>query len=143
MRRRKPQVVLAQVGQASRTIRRVLFPQWLRTVLVATLWLGITPVYVGLIAPFSVYSSAQTMCVGLVISSAISVHLWPPKTSPWRTLLWAAMLSVMTGATLLPLGMGRNALMAATLVGFVVVALRVNQNGRRLVGLIRTWRTLR
>lgn len=121
----------------------MLFPQWLRTLLMALLWLGFTPIYVALVAPYSVYTSAQTMCVGLVIASALSVHLWPTQTSPWRTLLWAAVLSGITGATLLPLGMDRGALMAATLVGFAFVALRVNRNGRRLVGLIRTWRAVR
>lgn len=139
----KAPTVLSQAAAASRSAGRVLFPQWLRTLAVVILWLGVTPVYVGLIAPYGVYSSAQTMCVGLVIASAISLHLWPPRTAPWRTLVWAALLSAMTGATLLPLGSGRFALMAATLVGFAVVALRVNQNGRRLMELFRTWRALR
>lgn len=122
---------------------RLLFPQWLRTALLVLLWLGSTPVYVGLISPYVTYPSARSAAVGLAMFSGIAVHLWPPKTSPWRTVAWAAVCSTMTGSALLGMGAGRFALVAATLVGFGIVILRINQNARKLWGLFQTWRVIR
>lgn len=131
------------LGSHARTVGRRVWPQWLRTFLVAFFLLGITPAYVALVAPYVAYNSAATMYVGLVIAGAVAAHLWPTKTSPWRTLMWAVMVSSFVGATLLPFGWGRAALVSATIVGFGIVALRVNQNGRKLWRLVKTWRAVR
>lgn len=134
---------LAPPTSRLRAAAGLLFPQVVRTILAASLWLGLTNIYVGLISPYSVYFSAQTMTVGLIISSAVVLHLWPPRTAPWRTLAWTAFLTASLGATLLTLGLGRHALSIVTIVAFGFVALRTNQTGRHLVGMFRTWRDLR
>lgn len=120
-----------------------IFPQWVRTILVVFLWLAMTPLYVGAIATYAMYENAQLMTVGLAVFSGIAVHLWPTRTSPWRTIAWAMLLSLLTGMTGLIAGTGQFAVTGATIVGFLVVFLRVNQNGRKLWGLFQSWRVLR
>lgn len=113
--------------------------QVLTSVLLTLLWLGLTPIYVGLISPYVTYTSARTMTVSLALTAAVAPYLWRSRTAPWRTILWTALPTAFLGSTLLMLGAGRYALMAATLLGFGVVAFRANQNGRKLVALIRTF----
>jgi hypothetical protein len=120
-----------------------LVGQPVRTVVVVWLWISMIPVYVGVVAPYAAYGSALTMGVGLAMFSGIAVHLWPTRTAPWRTVAWAAVLSSLTGAELLLAGADRLAPTGAMLVGLAVVLLRIGSNGRRLVELVRTWRTLR
>lgn len=117
----------------------MLFPQWLRTLLVVMLWLASIPVYMQLIAPYVSYLSARTMGIGLAIFTGLAVHLWPPRTSPWRTVAWTASVTTLVGPLFLTLGLGRLGLALTTVIGFVIVLLRLNQNGRKLVGLVRTW----
>jgi hypothetical protein len=124
-----------------RVLRAVRQP--LCTLLVVLLWLGLMVVYVTLVAPYNAYGSALFMGVGLAVFSGIAVHLWSPRTAPWRTVAWAALVSAFAGAELLISGAGRLALTGAMLIGFAVVLLRINSNGRRLVGLFRNWRALR
>jgi hypothetical protein len=124
---------------AAQKAPRVLFPQWLRTVLVVLLWLSSIPVYMQLVSPYVTYLSARTMGIGLAIFAGLAVHLWPTRTSPWRTVAWAATVTTLVGPVFLTLGWGRLGLALTTAIGFVIVILRVNQNGRKLVGLIRTW----
>lgn len=135
----RPEKIAAQV----QTVSRWLWPQWLRTVLVVIAWLGTVPVYVALVATYDVYSSAYTAAVGLAIFSGLAPHLWRSRTSPWRTVVWAYLLSVSVGAMMLTAGADRFSLMAATIVGFTFVALRADQNGRKLWRLFQTWRTMR
>ena len=85
----------------------------------------------------------RSLGVGLAIFSMLAPHLWPTRTPPWRTVAWAFLLSLTVGANLLLLNAGRYALMAATLVGFGVVILRINQNGRELWKMFKTWRAVR
>lgn len=120
-----------------------VLPQWARTAFAVLVWLGMTQLYVALIAPYVVYSSARSMTVGLAIFTGISVHLWPTRTAPWRTVAWAALLTALLGSTLLTLGLGRVALSLTTVAGFGFVLIRVNQNGRRLWEMFQTWRVLR
>lgn len=120
-----------------------LFPQWLRTLLVTLVWFAFMPVYIQLISPYATMLSARSMGVGLALFAGLAPHLWPTKTSPWRTPAWALVLSIFVGMTLLILGAGRWALLAATIVGFGIVLLRINQNGRKVWNLFRTWRYLR
>lgn len=101
------------------------------------------PVYVGLIATYDVYPPAQMMGVGLAISSGVAVHLWPTRTAPWRTIAWTWFLTALIGSTCLSLGMSRYALILTTIFGFTFVALRVNQNARKLWGMVKLWRALR
>lgn len=122
---------------------RYVFPQWLRTVLMAGFWLAIMPFWIGVVSPYSTYSSATTAGVGLVVSSALFVHLWPPRTAPWRTLAWTALLSAVIGSSLLLLGTGSWALRIAVAAGFGFVLLRINQNGRHLWEMFKLWRVLR
>ena len=121
----------------------VLFPQWARTATCVILWLGMTPIYIGLIAPYSAYSSAIMMTLGLALFAGLAPHLWPSKTPPWRTVWWAWAASWVVGLTLLTTGLYAFALMGATIVGFSVVLLRANRNWSHLRGLIRSWRALR
>jgi hypothetical protein len=120
-----------------------LVGQPVRTALVVFVWLGFMIPYVGVVAVYSAYGSALIMGMGLALFAGIAVHVWPTRTPPWRTVAWAAFTSALTGAELLLVGAGRLALTGAMLVGLTVVLLRINSNGRRLVGMFRTWRTLR
>lgn len=146
-KRRRPNYVRrARATQAIQGARRIpgkVFPQWLRTSLAVFLWLGFVPFYVSAIAPYVAYMSATAMSVGLAFFSGLAPHLWPSRTSPWRTVAWAWTLSVLLGMTVLTMGGGRYALTAATVAGFTLVAARANQNARRLIDLIRTWRVMR
>lgn len=126
-----------------RKVFRFVWPQWLRTVLVVVLWLGLSPFYVGLVATYDVYNSAQSMLVGLAIFSGLAPHLWPSRTSPWRTVAWTGVITSTLGMALLSLGLGRYSLMIVTIVGFLIVVLRANQNARRLWGLFQTYRVSR
>ena len=128
--------------KARRWVRR-LVGQPVRTFLAVFLWLGLMLLYIGIVAPYTVYDSALFMGVGLAVFSGIAVHLWPTRTAPWRTVVWAALVSAFVGAELLILGADRLALTGAMLVGFAIVLLRIGSNGRRLIGLFRTWRSLR
>lgn len=133
------------IGKRSVRIPRLpsgfrFFSGWLRTALAVILWLGSTLVYVGIVSPYATYVPAMAMSVGLAISSGMLSHLWPTRTAPWRTVIWAMVCSGVMGAFLLSVGAIDFALMGATLVGFGVVAIRVNQNGRKLV---HWWRARR
>lgn len=139
---RKPDKVERTLRGARKTIK-VLWPQWLRTVLIVMLWLGMSPVYIGLIASYDVYGSATSMLVGLAMFSGLAPHLWPSRTSPWRTVLWTALITSSLGMMLLTAGADRYSLMIVTLVGFLFVILRANENGRRLWRMVQTWRTVR
>jgi hypothetical protein len=127
---------------ARRWLGRV-FGQPLRTILVVLLWLGLMVPYVSVVATYAGYSSAAVMGFGLAVFSGIAVHVWPPRTAPWRTVAWAMVVSAFVGAQLLLLDAGRFALTGAMLTGFAIVLLRINSNGRRLVGLVGAWRRLR
>lgn len=136
----------AKMAQALKTARRVpgiVFPQWLRTVLVVTLWLGTSLFYVAAISPYITYVSATLMTTGLALFAGLAPHLWPSRTPPWRTVAWAWLVSMLAGFTVLTMEWGRYALTTATVVGFVIVIARTNQNARRFVGLFRTWRAMR
>lgn len=120
-----------------------VFPQWVRTAVIVFLWLAMSPLYVGLISTYNAYSNAHLMTACLAVCSGLAVHLWPTRTSPWRTVLWALLLSMLTGMTGLLLGAGPASVTAATIVGFIIVGLRANQNGRKLWRLFQSWRALR
>lgn len=117
--------------------------QVLLTTFAVLVWLGITPIYVALVATYEEYGSARSMAVGLAMCSGLAPHVWPSRTSPWRTVMLTGLLSAIIGSLFLTAGVGRFALMAATVFGFGFVALRANENGRKLWDLIQTWRALR
>lgn len=147
-RKRRPAnyVRRAKAAQTVDTVRSLpgkVFPQWLRTFLVAFLWMGSTPVYVSLISPYVAYMSALVMSVGLIVFSSLAPHLWPSRTAPWRTVAWAGVMSTLAGLTVLTMEWGRYALLIATIVGFAIVIARANQNARRLIDLFKTWRVMR
>lgn len=135
--------VLQQAQVTGQALPRVLFPQWLRTLLLTLVWLGTIPVYIQLISTYSIMPSARTMAVGLAMFAGLAPHVWPTRTAPWRTVLWAWGLSVLTGMIAMLLGAGPLGLTAATLVGFAVVILRINENGRKMWNLFQTWRQIR
>lgn len=122
---------------------KYVFPQWAKTILVTLFWLGGMPVYVGLVSPYITYPSARSFGVGLAVSTAIFAHAFPTKTPPWRTVVWTAVGSAVTGSMMLTAGAGRYALLTATIVGFSIALLRINQGGRKLVSLTKTWRAVR
>lgn len=135
--------IIRQAYATGQALPSTIFPQWLRTALVTLLWLGSVPVYIQLISPYVTMRSAVTMAVGLAMFAGIGPHIWPTRTPPWRTTMWALFLSAITGMALLTLGAGRLALTGATFVGFGIVLLRINQNGRKLWDLFQTWRHIR
>lgn len=107
------------------------------------LWLCTLPVYVAFVSPYISYGYATIVMAGTALTAGALLHLWPSKTAPWRTLLWAYLLMAFAGSTLLQLGAGTLALTASAILGVVFVGVRVNQNGRKLVGMIQDWRALR
>lgn len=133
----------AQTAQAARRLPSRVFPQWLRTALAVCIWLGSVPFYVSLISPYVAYMSATAMSVGLAVFAGLAPHLWPSRTAPWRTVAWAWLISMLMGMTALTSEWGRYSLTIATVVGFTIVVARANQNARRLIDLVRTWRVMR
>lgn len=139
---RKPSGV-ERVFLGIRKVIRFVWPQWLRTTLLVILWLSVSPVYVGLIASYDVYGSATSMTVGLAIFSGMAPHLWRSRTSPWRTVAWTALMTSVLGMGLLTMGADRYSLMIVTMIGFLFIILRANENGRKLWRMVQTWRFLR
>ena len=123
-------------------IARVVFDHTL-TVFVVFVWIALLPLYVQLISPYSSMGSAVTMASTVPVAIGLFAHLWRPRTAPWRTVVWAAASSTVTGMLLLSQGFGRHALTAATLVAVAVAAVRVNHNGRRLFAAVRGRRQVR
>lgn len=116
------------------------FFQIVKTLIAVLIWVTVMPLYVGIISPYVSYNYAFGATTFLVIPAAMLLHLWPPRTPPWRTLFWAFLIMAMTGALLLTLGLGTMALTVTTIVGYGFVALRINQFGRKLVGLWKAGR---
>lgn len=113
-----------------------------KTILFCLFWLGISPIFIRLIAPYRDYPSAQMGLVGLIVFGGIAVHLWPTRTPPWRTMAWAMFAMIPLGSFALTLGWGSYALTLCTFVGFFIILCRVNSNLRRFMGMVRTWRDL-
>lgn len=113
-----------------------------KTVVACVFFLTLTPMLVRLIALYRDYPAAQMGLVGLIVGGGIAVHLWPTVSPPWRTLAWAMFTMIPVGSISLMLGLGSYALTLATFVGYFIVVMRVNANGRRIAGLVRTWRSL-
>ena len=82
-------------------------------------------------------------CVGLAFFAAISAHLWPTRTPQWRTVFWAFIISILVGAFGLLGGLGRFALDLSLLLTILFVILRLNQNARRLLHLVKAYRVTR
>lgn len=114
-----------------------------KTVLAVLVWTVLGGVQVVVVAPYVSYPYAQGALFGMAVSSAVLLHLWPPRTPQWRTLFWAFWITGLVGSTLLLMGAGRMALTGATVAGYGVVLLRMNENGRKLVSLFKDWRALR
>lgn len=114
-----------------------------KTVLAVFVWTVLGGIQVIAVAPYSSYTYAQGALFGMAVSSAILLHLWPTRTPQWRTLFWAFWITGMVGSSLLVMGAGRMALTGATIAGYGFVLLRMNQNGRKLVELVKDWRALR
>lgn len=114
-----------------------------KTLLTAFIWLAITPLQVATIAPYVSYPHAQTVIASIVLMSVILLHLWPTRTPQWRSLFWAFWITGITGGTSLYFGAGPSSVTIAGLAASIFVLIRVNQNGRRLVRLVRDWRLLR
>lgn len=116
---------------------RKIFPQWLRTSVVAFIWLGLMAFWVGVTSMRSSYSSGYLVGVSLVLFTAIGCHVWPTRTPPWRTLVFTAILTMWVGAVLLLSGATQYALTISAMCGLLFVLARMNQNARRL------WRVAR
>lgn len=114
-----------------------------KTAAAALVWTVLGGIQVAAISPYVSYVYAQGMLFGMALSSAILLHLWPTRTPQWRTLFWAFWITGMTGSVLLMMGGGRMALTSATIAGYGFVLLRMNQNGRKLVELVKDWRAMR
>lgn len=114
-----------------------------KTVLATLLWAMLIPVQITVIAPYISYPYVQGVVISIAVMSAILLHLWPTRTPQWRTLFWAFWITGAVGSITLYLGGGSSAVTVAALAASAFVFLRMNQNGRKLVGLIRDWRILR
>lgn len=125
----------------ARIDRRFLQPA--KTIIAATVWLGISPLYISTIAPYVSYWYASLLLPGLVVASAVLLHLWPSRTPPWRSLVWCFFLMGAVGSLLLQMGAGTMALTAAALAGTTFMGLRINQNGRKLWHMVQDWRAFR
>lgn len=115
----------------------------LKTAIALLVWTAVSPLQVAAIAPYVSWPYAQGLLVSIAVMSAILVHLWPTRTPQWRTLFWAFWITGAVSSPILYLGGGPNAVVAGALAACAFVFLRTNQNGRKLVGLIRDWRELR
>lgn len=142
-RRHKRALAHTRIRRGTRAVGRVAFGPIVKTVIAAFAMFVYLPFYASLIATYAQFFQAIIVGAGLLIFTALGVLLWPTRTSPWRTLIWAFLASTAVGAILLAAGAYTFALTAATVTGFAVTLLRINQNGRKLASLISTWRALR
>lgn len=132
--------------RATRTrawVGRWLFPQWLRTFIITLFWLAFSGLWAAAVAPAEAGTSALAAAVGLGLFAAIGSHVWPTRTSPWRTVAWVGVVTLAIGANFQYMQLGRVGFTATVLVGVLIAILRVNQNGRKLVRLFRAIRTSR
>lgn len=118
-------------------------PQWARTAVVTFLWLGTMMIWTSATSLTARYGTGIMAGVGLAMGSALVCHLWPTRTSAWRTVAWTWVITISMGAMLLISGFGQYAVTIATTTGFLFVLLRANQNGRKLLGAIKTYRLTR
>lgn len=130
-----------QKQAARRPLARVL--NGTKTVFAVGLWSMFSFAHVAVTAPYVSYPYAQSVTVSFVLMAAVLLHLWPTRTPQWRTLFWAYWIFGGVGGLLLYLSSGPMSLTVAWLVTFLFVLIRMNQNGRVLVGLIREWKELR
>ncbi|BDZ52440.1 hypothetical protein GCM10025867_46810 (plasmid) [Frondihabitans sucicola] len=133
----------ARSRRVSDFIGRRIFPQGVRTAAIALLWLGFSPIWIAAVSGTSNESGALMACVGLALFASISTHVWGTRTPPWRTVFWTFMISILVGAFAYLGGLNRFALDLAILIAVIFVVLRLNENGRRLVRLVRAYRITR
>lgn len=133
--------VRRQRRESTATARKGL--NFAKTFLAAFLWLSATPLQVAAIAPYISYLYAQSVIACIVVMFVILLHLWPTRTPQWRTLFWAFWITGAVGGVCLYLGAGTVSVTLAALASSLFVLIRVNQNGRRIVGMIQDWRMLR
>lgn len=123
-------------GQA----RDGLFPEWVKTTLMAVIWFIFLPISALIVAPFHLFSASLVYSFSLLSFTLLAIHLWPPKTPKWRTMFWAFVASTLVGLLLQNLMLPQWTLFCASLTGYAVVILRVNQNGRKLWKRWLIWR---
>ena len=126
-----------------RALGRLLAPRWARTLLAVLVWVAAMPIWVMLTSAYISYRSAWIAGYALALTAAAAPTLWPSRTAPWRTVAWTGLASTAAGMLLLSTGIIDLALTGATLTGATVITARAGQLGRRSIGLLREWRTLR
>lgn len=145
MRGKQPNPVQAEARRQKQAARRPVtrIINIIKTVIAVSLWSMFSFAHVAVTAPYISYPYAQGVTVSFALMSAVLLHLWPTRTPQWRTLFWGYWIFGAVGALLLYLTLGPMALTIAWIVTFLFVLLRMNQNGRILLGLIREWREIR
>jgi len=113
-------------------VTKALFPQWLKTALVTFLWLGLMVPWASVTSLYVRSGNGLMVGYGLALLAAIGGHLWPTRTPPWRTVLFAALLSTWLGSTLLLAGFMGYGLTITGVVSLLFLLARFNQNGRKV-----------
>lgn len=123
------------VGRVRRTagrVIRIIFPQWLKTLLVTLVWLGLMSPWVSVTTLYTRTGNGAMVGIGMAVSTAIACHVWPTRTPPWRTVAFTAFFSAWLGSTLLLAGFLGYGLTVTHIVCALFVLARVNQNGRKV-----------
>lgn len=119
-------------GRKVSRVTKAIFPQWVKTVLVTFLWLGLMTPWVSVTTLYVRSGNGLLVGFGLAFLAAIGSHLWPTRTPPWRTVAFTALLSTWLGSTLLLAGFMGYGLTITGIVSLLFLLARFNQNGRKV-----------
>ena len=132
-----------RVSRVRRVLSTRVFPQPVRTVLALLLWLSLGLIWTVAVSGLNGDLGAGLVYIGLGFFAALGAHAWPTRTPPWRTLAWTFAITIGLGSNLSLLGMGRLAVTISMLAGALFILLRLNENGRKIVGLVKASREAR
>jgi hypothetical protein len=125
-------LTLRRLRRKSRRALAIFFPQWLKTLIVTFVWLGVMVPWVSVTTIYAQFGSGVMAGVGMALFAGIAGHVWPTRTPPWRTVAIVALFTAWLGSTLLLAGLGAYALTITGLAGSLLILMRINENGRKV-----------
>jgi hypothetical protein len=124
---------LSRLRRKSRRVLAIIFPQWLKTLFATFVWLGVMVPWVSVTTIYAQFGSGVMTGVGMALFAGIAGHVWPTRTPPWRTVVIVALFTAWLGSTLLLAGLGAYGLTITGLAGSLLILMRINENGRKVV----------
>ena len=126
-------VSLSRISRKAARATGFIFPQWLRTLIATFVWLGLMVPWVSVTTIYTQFGSGVMAGVGMALFAGIAGHVWPTRTPPWRTVVIVALFTAWLGSTLLLAGLGAYGLTITGLAGCLVILMRINENGRKVI----------